>query len=234
MSFLGKWLGRRREEQAEDSARAMARAFSLCDAGEHDEALQLCQEVLDNQPQHSGALHCQGVIALRQDRIAEAVELLQRSLEGGNANTQVRYDLAEAYRLAQNWQDSSLLYQLVLTAKPDVLTARVGLAECLSSLGQLAEAREQCEQVLQAQPGERRALMLAADLALHDQIPVHAESAFQAAVAADPHDEGLRLGMAKVLIGLGKVAEAAPLMRGLLTVGGDNFHYTLIRLIEGR
>lgn len=237
MSFLGKWLGGKKEEQAKDPARAMARAFSLCAAGEHEEALRLCHSVLDTQPQHPGALHCLGVIALNQDRFADAVDLLQRALEGNNTDTQIRYDLAEACRLAQRLPDAIMAYQQVLAAKPDVLAARTGLAECLSAIGQLAEARIQCEQVLQAQPGAQfgdyRALMLAADLALLDQIPGSAEDAFRKALAAEPDNEGLLQGMAKVLVALGKLEEAAPILRRLLPSGGDNCHFTLIRLIEG-
>jgi len=241
MSFFGKWLGGERDEQSENSARAMARAFSLCDVGEHEQALRLCHGVLDKQPQHAGALHCLGVIALRQDRIADAVDLLQRALERDNVNTQIRYDLAEAYRLAHRWQDASMVYQLVLAANPGVLAARTGLAECLSSIGQLAEARIQCEQVLQAQSGaqsdtlsgDHRALMLAADLALLDQIPASVEDAYRKALALDPQNEGLLQGMAKVLVAMGKLEEAAALLRRLLPSGGDNCHFTLIRLIEG-
>ena len=231
MKFLGKWLAGKNDDPARAAADAVARAFSLCEAGELAQAEGICQDILRKHPGHPGALHCLGVLALRGDRVADAVALLQQAIEKDNANTQVRYDLAEAYRLDRRWEDACMVYRLLIAARPEVVEVRIGLAECLSSLRKFPEARELCEAVLAAVRDHRRALMLAADLALADQAPQGSEAALRAALLRSEDDESLLLGLAKVLVSVDKVEEAAPMLRRVLVAGRDNAHYALICLV---
>ena len=213
-------------------------------AGDNAGALRCYQQVLQHSPGFPPALHGAGVIALCEGRIADACRLLGDAAQAVPDDVQIRYDLAEAFRLAHRWQDAVAAYQQVLAAKPGVLAARTGLAECQFSIGQLAEACIQCQQVLQSQSGthsgarsheplgDHRALMLAAELALLGEIPDSVEDAYQRALAQDPDNEGLLQGMARILVALGKLDAAAVLLRRLLASGGDYGHLTLIRLIE--
>jgi tetratricopeptide (TPR) repeat protein/GT2 family glycosyltransferase len=213
-------------------------------AGDNAGALRCYQQVLQHSPGFPPALHGAGVIALVEGRIADACSLLEEAARSDPGDVQIQYDLAEACRLALRWQDAVVAYQRVLAAKPDVLAARTGLAECKYSSGQLAEARIHCQQVLQSQTelqvasqprqplGDHRALMLAAELALQGQIPDLTEEAYRKALTLDPDNDSLLQGMAKVLVALGKLEAAAVLLRRLLPAGGDDCHLTVIRMME--
>jgi len=215
-----------------ETGQTIARANALREAGRYEEAQSLCQTILADQPDHAAALHCMGVIALAQGRVAEAIVQLDRCARANGADRQVQYDLAEACRLDGQWEAAVTAYGRVLAVKPHFVAARLGLADCLLAQQQAAAAKEHCARVLQSDPDNSRALMQAAELGLLGHEIAGVEVAMRAALARDPGRVEWQHALAKVLIGQNRLTEAAQALRAAMGACGEEAQHTLVRLAE--
>lgn len=154
--------------QASAQAQPLAQGYRALQQGDENTAQARFQDVLRQNPNDPEALGGLGVVRLRQQRYAEARQLLERASRGGQAS-----QWAQALRSATYWQqvgeaqaarernDSAAarrLYEQATRTDPAEPVARLGLADLQQAAGELGAAEENYRRVLQAQPAQAQAL----------------------------------------------------------------------------
>ncbi len=203
-------------------------------AGDNAGALRCYEAALQHSPSFPPALHGAGVIALCEGRIADACRLLGDAARADQSDVQIQYDLAEACRLGLDWKAAADQYQRVLDARPGILAARQGFAESLLRLGRHEDAREPCRLALEAGPNDPRSLLLAAEMAMHLDVPSLAERHARDAMLLDPSDRRAGKCVVQALIAQQRHDEAEELLLPLLDPVDQDTQQFLVELVAGR
>ena len=127
-------------------------AWALHRQGRLAEAERICREVLRQQPNHFGALHLLGLIALDTRHMERAVELFGRAIA-------LKPDFAEAYsdrgmalRKLKRFDDALASYDRAIALKPDFAMAHNNRANTLLDLRRPAEALASCDKAIALKP----------------------------------------------------------------------------------
>lgn len=175
------------------SSRArLARAEALYRADRFDEADELCQEMLSNDPADSGgALHLRGVIAYRRGQYDEATELMMTAID---RDPQPAYYFSLGLAMSANGQISAAAecFRLTTQMQPDHADAYHSLGNAQRTLKQFGDAVQSLCKALELKPDNARAYDdLAQTLLALNELPAALE-AWQLASAADPAYLGAR------------------------------------------
>lgn len=167
----------------EDIARQAG--FRLLQAGDVEEAERKFSALLRKNPRDPDALGGLGVVRVRQERLAEAVQLLDQAMRGGGKSS--------------NWQSARRSAKYWLDLQP-VLRAQAN--------GSLQGQERAIRQAIQLDPNEPTAQVLLADLALERRDLREAESLYRKVLRKTPdHPQALR-GLVSVMIETGRGDEA--------------------------
>jgi tetratricopeptide (TPR) repeat protein len=153
-------------------------------AGQLEEALANCRQVLLHQPQHPVASHLAGLISRQIGRLDASIELIRRAAVGNRADPKFYNDLADALRNSRQYDEAFNACQEALRLKPDFPEAYVTLGNVLADQGQLDGAIS----------AEREALRLRPDYAVaHNNLGIALHSKGQLAEAIAEGREAVRL-----------------------------------------
>ncbi|HZZ93336.1 MAG TPA: tetratricopeptide repeat protein [Usitatibacter sp.] len=189
------------------AAQAMDRAAAAFSAGRLDEAAALCAAILHEEPAHFYALHLSSVIALREARWHDALDLATRALAARPGNAEVRANRGAALRRLGRAAEALADYDAVLAVHPAAADARNNRGVALAALERHDEAIGEYLRALQAAPGYTDAFYnLGVSLAALNR---H-EEAVQAATRAlmlDPSHARARWNRGMSLLALGRFPE---------------------------
>lgn len=169
-----------------------ARAFSLLERKQYEEALKEAKQVASADPKNSEAWKIAGFAAYNLKRYAEAAEDLQRAHDlqraSGEADVQTADALAEAYVLNENYERALPLLVAATAragAKPDArMLYYRGLAQ--QKTGKLDEAERSYNEVLKVDPKNKYALMNIGHLAYNRNDHTTAINMLNRATQSDP------------------------------------------------
>lgn len=157
-------------ERVDPLAQYNKRAFEALNNGRLAEAEQGFSEVLKRRPNDADALGGLGIIRLRQERFANAVNLLEQSsrAEPGRAKRwkealgSARYWLmvrrGQAARKADKLDEAERWFRQAIPLNPKEITPRVELADILVETGREEEAEREYRRVLKSDPDNGSAL----------------------------------------------------------------------------
>ena len=127
-------------------------AIALHQQGRLAESERIYREVLQQQPNHFGALHGLGVIAIQTGRPSRAIELIARAVA-------LKPDFAEAYsdrgmalRTLHRLEEAVVCYDRAIALKPDYAMAHNNRGTALLDLNRPAEALASCERAIALKP----------------------------------------------------------------------------------
>lgn len=126
---------------------------ALGQAGQVDGAVAAFERAVELAPGNETALFNLGVLLLRRGEYDRAIDLLSQAGQLAPTDGQIRYELAQALRLSGRWQDSLLHFEVAIRALPALESPRLGAAQSLARLDQLAAARRTLEEGLEQIPG---------------------------------------------------------------------------------
>lgn len=175
---------------ASPAAQPVAEGFRAIDRGDLAGAEQRFQDALRRQPGYAEALGGLGIVRLRQDRFAEAQQLLEQASRGGSN----RY--AAALRSASYW---NLMRQ----------------ADAAREQNDLRAARSLYERAVRIDGREPTGLNALADLQAADGAYTEAESNYRRALEAKADDPQALRGLIVVYTQTGRANEAQELMTRL-------------------
>jgi protein O-GlcNAc transferase len=179
------------------SGQAFKAGFQLHQAGRLAEAAACYRQVLDVAPDHFGARHLLGVIALQEGRLDEARDHITQALRANPRDGAAYGNLGTVHLRAGRLAEARASYETALQLNPRDLNAASSLASVLSRQGDAAGAAARLREALAAGGGlELRNELGAALLQAGDASGAARE--FQAVLREQPADPGAHnnLGLA--------------------------------------
>ena len=120
--------------------------------GDLDGCRLLCEEILRQEPDHAGALHCLGLLLAQGGDAERAAAVLEKAVAICPLNVSWRHSLGVAYGLAGRWRESADAFCACLTFDPNHLESRVSHAAAVLECGRVEEALAEARQALCAAP----------------------------------------------------------------------------------
>jgi tetratricopeptide (TPR) repeat protein len=139
------------DDQAFD-AQLLELAIRRHQAGQLEEAMANCRQVLSHQPRHPAALHLAGLIARQIGRLDASVELIRRAAAGNTSDPRFYNDLADALRNKKQFDEAFAACQTALRLKADFPEAYITLGNVLADQGQLDGAIAAAGEALRIRP----------------------------------------------------------------------------------
>jgi tetratricopeptide (TPR) repeat protein len=137
---------------------ALTSAMRLHEAGRFAEAEKLYRSVLQQNPQHAGALYLFGLLALVTQRTQRGAALLARSIRLNPDFAPAYCNLGIALTTLGRPREALTQYALALSRQPDFADARYNRGVLLKQLGRAEEALEDFNQALALRPDDVEAL----------------------------------------------------------------------------
>jgi tetratricopeptide (TPR) repeat protein len=127
-------------------------AVALQQKGRVGEAAKAYRAILKAKPDHFGALHYLGLIAIGQRRLSEAERLIRQALAVNADSSQAHASLGIVFGELGRLEDARAQYEQALVLDAGNVEARNNLANTLQTLGHPREAIAQFEQALALRP----------------------------------------------------------------------------------
>jgi adenylate cyclase len=120
---------------------------------QHEKAIAQYERALELNPSVADAYSLFGVALNYASRPEEAIELFKKALRlNPIPPSYYLYELAAAYRMVGQYEDSIATYKKALDRDPNHLVVHAGLTATYSVAGRLDDARAQAAEVLRVQP----------------------------------------------------------------------------------
>jgi tetratricopeptide (TPR) repeat protein len=139
------------DDQAFD-AQLLELAIRRHQAGQLEEAMANCRQILSHQPRHPAALHLVGIIARQIGRLDASIEMIRRAAAGNAADPHFHNDLADALRNKRQYDEALAVCRQALRNKPDFPEAYITLGNVLADQGQLDGAIAAAREALRLRP----------------------------------------------------------------------------------
>ncbi|NEQ26853.1 MAG: tetratricopeptide repeat protein, partial [Microcoleus sp. SIO2G3] len=164
------------------------------------EAAQTCQQILQQQSNHVGALHLIGLIAARQDRFEQAIAIYRRVIDLHPPHLEAHNNLGIALMQLGRTEEAIACYRQALTFAPHSAEVRVNLGNALQAQGKIVASIRCYEQALARNPNLAAAHKnLAHVLRMQGQLAA-ALLHHQRSIALSPHDAEAHFGYAFTLL----------------------------------
>jgi protein O-GlcNAc transferase len=122
-------------------------------AGRTEEAARIYASILAQDPDHAGALHLTGVLALQAGAYAKAADFIERSLRIEPSHAMALSNLGVAYRALKRHDDAITVLRRSVALNPKSADAWGNLGQTLSRSGQMREAVASIRRALQIDAG---------------------------------------------------------------------------------
>ncbi len=128
------------------------KTVGLYQTGELTRATNLCQRILTDQPNHSGALHLLGVIQHKAGDYAQAVDLIEQAVVLNPKLDSSWCNLGLAHSALGQHEQAIDCYQRALALHPLSTAANLNLGMALSAVGEVKEAVPFYDRAIQLKP----------------------------------------------------------------------------------
>jgi tetratricopeptide (TPR) repeat protein len=182
--------------------------MALHQQGKFADAERIYREILQNQPQHLGALFRLGVIALQTRHPERAVELIGKVIALEPDNTEAYYNRGLALQDLKRPKDALASYDRAIALKPNFATAYNSRGNALLNLKRPAEALASFDRAIALMPEYAEAHYNRGRALLDLKRPEDALASFDRAIALKPDLAGAHSNRGNVLLDLKRPAEA--------------------------
>ena len=134
---------------------ALAAAQSHWQAGQPQQADEICGQILRIDFQHSGYADAQfdlGSLYAGQGRLEEAIDCFRRVLQVRSRDASAHYNLGVALGLLERFEEAIVAYRSAIKARPNYPTAHNNLADALQKQEDFEEAIEHYQQAIKLDP----------------------------------------------------------------------------------
>jgi tetratricopeptide (TPR) repeat protein len=166
---------------------ALTAALQHLQAGRLQQATELCEQVLDEDPNCAEALHLLGVIAGQAGFFEPAVQLLKRCIELQPKAAGYRNDLGVAYRNMNELDPAAECFEEALRIDPEFVDSYYNLGNLCQERGQCDLGAEYYRRAIQLRPSHTGAWNGSGECLLTLGRRDEAIEAFRNAVTHDPN-----------------------------------------------
>ncbi len=131
----------------------LGHALAMQQRGEFAEAERMYRSILDERPEHSGALHLLGHVLIVQGKTTEAVPVLSRAAALMPGDADVSFNLARALQREGQLAAAEHALRSAVAARPDFAAAWLSLAAVMSEADRLDDAEDCFRRALELEPG---------------------------------------------------------------------------------
>lgn len=154
--------------------------------GRYQTALEIGELLLEHVPQHPDVQHLVGVIHGRASDQAAAVKHIRQAIALNGRMPSYHYNLAEALRRQEDWQQAEQSYRQALRLAPGMVDAHVNLANLLKDRGRHDEALACYQQALRLKPDHVLAYCGMGDILRQQGVYDMAMECYQRAIQLQP------------------------------------------------
>ncbi len=197
-------------------------AVGLLRAKDLGKAALALESVLQRWPGQADALHFLGVLKHQAGDSEAAVKLIQQAIAGMPGEAGPRNNLGNVLVESQRFDEAEAAYRQCLEVQPDFVDALSNLATIHSKRGQPAQAEALCRRAIAARPEFGQAWYNLSVALLAQQRIEEGLAANSRAILLWPKHLQARDAVARALVYLGRLDEAAELYREWLKVEPDN------------
>lgn len=129
-------------------------AIRLHQQGRGNEAAAIYDRVLAERPDHAGALHLKGVLAIQAGDFERAIALIEQSVAIDPSHGLALANLGVAYRSLNRFDEAIPLLRRALEIDPDSPLVLANLGQALNRAGFIAEAVVHGRRALEMQPNQ--------------------------------------------------------------------------------
>ncbi len=179
------------QPQAQNPAAVVLQArfnkgVALHQQGQLVEAERIYGEVLQQQPNHFGALHLLGVIAAQTRRTERAVELIRKAI-GLNAKVAAAHNnLGSALLDLKRPADALASYDKAIALKPDLAEAHYNRGNALKNLKHSADALANYDRAIALKPDYAEAYYIRGNTLMELKRPEEAVASYDQAITLKP------------------------------------------------
>jgi tetratricopeptide (TPR) repeat protein len=201
-----------RQEQSQAQLQAAySEAFAMLKTGRAVTAEHRLRAIQAAGPGEVKSLHLLGAALLYQDKVTEAIEVLERAVAAHPDFWQARTDLARAYRAAERRQEAREELKRVVAAAPMLESAWHAYGDVLVELEKYPDAKYAYECARLADPQIRRIEQAREALSADDHKA--AETIFRDILRADPAHVAALCGLAAVSLTASQARDAVRLLK---------------------
>ena len=202
------------EQSQAQMRRAYSEASAMLKTGRAATAERQLRALEAAGPREVTRLHLLGAALLYQDKVTEAIEVLQRAIALRPDFWQARTDLARAYRSAGRLNEAREELKRVVAAAPLLESAWLAYGDVLVELEKYPDAMYAYERARLADPHARRIEQAREALAAEDNKT--AEAVFREILRSDPAHVAALCGLAAVSLTASRAQDAVRLLKHAL------------------
>ena len=185
-----------------------AKAFAHHQAGDLQQARELCRQLLASDPSHADALHLCGVIALQMDDAEAAADLLERAVTHASGRCDYYTNLGEAYRRCGRLEAAARAFRHAIALDSEHAEAYGNLGVVLRQQDQVGESVNCFRKAVALDPQFIEATInLGTSLRELGQL-TEASEVFERAVRLRPNLNATRVSYGVCLLELGETEHA--------------------------
>jgi protein O-GlcNAc transferase len=209
-------------QQAAAIQQAMQLALEHHQAGRLAEAERIYRQALEMQPDHPGALHFLGLIALQSGDSRQAADLLEQARRIEPSSPALLINLGTVYRGLGRPGDAESRYRAALALSPDHPEAHNNRGTVLRDTGRLQDAEQSFRRALAHNPGHIEAHDNLGKTLIDLQRPAEAEEYFRRTIALKPGHAEAHHVLGTLLRGLGRFDESERSLRRAIELNPDS------------
>ena len=138
-------------DSVDDIEGKLQQAISFYQAGQLQQAEQICQQILRDFPQHANALHLLGIIAYQVEGYQIATDLISQAIEIDSNQSSFFYNLGNILKEQGRLEESIEVYQQAIHIQPQFADIYSNLGVVLKEQGRLGESIEAYHQAIHIQ-----------------------------------------------------------------------------------
>jgi predicted O-linked N-acetylglucosamine transferase (SPINDLY family) len=202
-------------------ADALERALLAHEAGNVAAAIGVCQAILDREPRHAGALNLLGVIEAQHGRFAEALRLLDASIEAEPMADAVHWNRGNVLGALGDLAAAATSYRRALVIHPAYAAALYGRATLHLAAGEIASGAVCLGRALASRPDYPEALFALGNVLQALGFTEAALRSYEGVLRLWPSHPGTLTNRASVLLSIGAIGAARASLIEALAVRPD-------------
>ncbi len=163
-----------------------------------------------------------GVVATRENRIADAAQCFQEALQLNPHHLLALDNLGNAFRLEKRWDDARTVLERALQSAPEDPEANYSLGMVFAQTGNTGQAYEYLQRALKARPAYPEALNNLGVLYMVTERQDQAAASFQECIRVAPGFDQAYLNLARVYVLQGEREKARGVLLDLLKQHPDH------------
>ena len=173
------------------------RAIALHKMGDLAGAIRKYEDVLEQAPQHPGALNLLGLAHFQKGSWTQAVPLLERALALRPDLPGANFNLGTVLLAMKRHEEAAHYFEKALAANPNDFEACAGLAAALTASGRAEAAVGYVEKAISLRPNFTPGHISLANMLLAAGDPKKAAACFRLALSRDPQSLEAHFGLAR-------------------------------------